>query len=42
MKTDEVGHAQAAMAAGGSDLPGPIRSLMKLTASVMTSAAYRV
>ncbi len=42
MKTDEVGHAQAAMAAGGSDLPGPIRSLMKLTASVMTSTAYRI
>jgi 3-demethoxyubiquinol 3-hydroxylase len=42
MKTDEVGHAQAALAAGGSDLPGPVRELMRLTARVMTSAAYRL
>lgn len=42
MKVDEVGHAQAAVAAGGSDLPGPIRGLMKLAARVMTSTAYRL
>jgi ubiquinone biosynthesis monooxygenase Coq7 len=42
MKADEVGHAQAAVAAGGSDLPRPIRGLMKLAARVMTSTAYRL
>jgi ubiquinone biosynthesis monooxygenase Coq7 len=42
MKTDEIGHAQAATAAGGSDLPAPLRELMKATARVMTRTAYRV
>jgi len=42
MKTDEAGHAQAAMAAGGSELPGPVRSLMRLAAKVMTGTAYRL
>jgi ubiquinone biosynthesis monooxygenase Coq7 len=42
MKADEIGHAQAARVAGGSELPAPIRQVMKLTARVMTSTAYRV
>lgn len=42
MKADEVGHAQAAMAAGGGELPGPVRSLMRLAAKVMTGTAYRL
>jgi ubiquinone biosynthesis monooxygenase Coq7 len=42
MKADEVGHAQAAIAAGGGDLPRPIRGLMRLAARVMTSTAYRL
>jgi ubiquinone biosynthesis monooxygenase Coq7 len=42
MKTDEIGHAQAAMAAGGSALPGPVRRLMTLTSRLMTGTAYRL
>jgi len=40
MKTDEVAHAEAAMDAGGSELPMPVRQLMRLTARVMTRTAY--
>lgn len=40
MKTDEVGHADAAIAAGGTRLPAPVRGLMRLTARVMTGTAY--
>ena len=42
MKADEVGHAEAAVAAGGSDLPVFVRRLMTLTAKVMTETAYRI
>jgi ubiquinone biosynthesis monooxygenase Coq7 len=42
MKADEVGHAEAAVAAGGSDLPLVVRRLMTLTAKVMTETAYRI
>jgi len=42
MKADETGHAQSAAAAGGTDLPGPIRRLMALTARIMTGTAYRL
>lgn len=40
MKTDEAGHAHAAVAAGGAELPSPVRGLMRLTARVMTRTAY--
>lgn len=42
MKTDEVKHAQSALAAGGAELPAPVRLLMKLAAKVMTTTAYRL
>jgi ubiquinone biosynthesis monooxygenase Coq7 len=42
MKADEVKHAESAMAAGGAQLPAPVRLLMKLTARVMTTTAYRL
>jgi ubiquinone biosynthesis monooxygenase Coq7 len=42
MKADEVGHAQSAMAAGGSELPEPARELMNITSRVMTTTAYRL
>lgn len=42
MKADEVGHAQAAMAAGGTELPAPVKRLMTLTGRVMTTTAYRL
>jgi ubiquinone biosynthesis monooxygenase Coq7 len=41
MKADEIGHAEAALAAGGSELPGVVKRLMTLTARVMTGTAYR-
>ena len=40
MKADEIGHAQAAMEAGGAALPAPVRHLMRLTSRVMTRTAY--
>ena len=42
MQRDEVGHAQAATAAGARELPAPIRSAMRLTSQVMTRTAYWV
>ena len=42
MKADEMGHAQTAVAAGGSPLPVPLRWLMRLTARIMTLTAYRL
>ncbi len=42
MQRDEVAHGATAKAAGGSELPLPVRSLMRSTARVMTSAAYWV
>ena len=40
MRTDEIAHGMSAKAAGGAELPSPIRSLMRSTARVMTSTAY--
>ena len=42
MKADEVRHAGDARAAGGADLPRPVRGLMRLVSKVMTRTAYRV
>ena len=40
MRTDEIAHGMSAKAAGGAELPSPIRSLMRGTARLMTSTAY--
>jgi ubiquinone biosynthesis monooxygenase Coq7 len=40
MRTDEIGHGATAKAAGASELPAPIRALMRHAARVMTTAAY--
>ncbi len=40
MRTDEAEHAQAAQAAGGIDLPAPVRGAMRLAAKVMTGTAH--
>lgn len=40
MRTDEIGHGATAKAAGASELPGPVRVLMRQVARVMTTAAY--
>jgi ubiquinone biosynthesis monooxygenase Coq7 len=40
MKSDEAAHAQAARARGAASLPGPIPTLMRVAARVMTGTAY--
>ncbi|WP_310646432.1 2-polyprenyl-3-methyl-6-methoxy-1,4-benzoquinone monooxygenase [Limnohabitans sp.] len=42
MKADEARHAQEALAAGATELPAPIKGLMKLAAKVMTTVAHRI
>lgn len=42
MKTDEAQHGTAAIAAGGRELPPPVRALMELASRVMTKTAYWV
>ncbi|WP_224784855.1 2-polyprenyl-3-methyl-6-methoxy-1,4-benzoquinone monooxygenase [Wenzhouxiangella sp. W260] len=42
MKIDEAQHAETAAAAGARDLPGPVRSAMRLASGVMKRIAYRV
>ena len=40
MRTDEIAHGLSAKAAGGAELPSPVRVLMRSTARLMTSTAY--
>jgi 3-demethoxyubiquinol 3-hydroxylase len=40
MQTDEIAHGRSAKAAGGAELPAPVRSLMRSTAKIMTRTAY--
>ena len=42
MKADESAHADAASAAGGINLPAPVRWLMRASARVMTVTARRI
>jgi ubiquinone biosynthesis monooxygenase Coq7 len=42
MQADEVRHGREAMAAGGTELPLPVRLGMKLLGRVMTTTAYRL
>jgi ubiquinone biosynthesis monooxygenase Coq7 len=42
MKSDEARHGDDARAAGGADLPRPVRGLMRLVSKVMTTTAYRM
>ena len=42
MRTDEGRHAQMAEDRGAARLPLPIRAVMRMTAKVMTTTAYRV
>ncbi|VAX12731.1 2-polyprenyl-3-methyl-6-methoxy-1,4-benzoquinol hydroxylase, coq7 type [hydrothermal vent metagenome] len=42
MKTDEGQHANMALEAGGTPLPGAIKNMMKLTSRVMTRTAWWV
>ena len=40
MRDDEMAHGAHARAAGGGELPAPVRALMRYTARVMTTTAY--
>ncbi len=40
MKEDEVNHANMALAAGGAELPGPVKLAMQLGSKVMTKTVY--
>jgi ubiquinone biosynthesis monooxygenase Coq7 len=40
MRSDEITHGATARAAGASELPAPVRGLMRRVARVMTTAAY--
>lgn len=42
MRADEAAHGANARAAGGTDLPEPVRALMRHTARIMTGTAYWV
>jgi ubiquinone biosynthesis monooxygenase Coq7 len=42
MKVDETAHAETALNLGASELPAPVKGVMKLAAKVMTTAAYRI
>jgi len=42
MQADEAKHGEDAREAGGRDLPRPVRALMRRTAKLMTSTAYRL
>ena len=42
MKADEVRHAVDAQKAGGVELPGPVKRLMRMAARVMTTVAHRL
>jgi ubiquinone biosynthesis monooxygenase Coq7 len=40
MKTDEIKHADTALAHGGAELPMPVKLAMKLSSKVLTRTAY--
>ena len=40
MKTDEIKHAETALAHGGSELPMPVKLAMKFSSKIMTRTAY--
>ena len=42
MRVDEAAHGQAARAAGGVELPAPVRGAMRLAARVMTATAHHI
>ncbi len=40
MKEDEANHATAALRAGATELPGPVKGLMRIVSQVMTKTSY--
>ena len=42
MKRDEAAHAASAFGAGATELPGPVKGLMRMAARVMTTTAHYI
>ena len=42
MRDDEIAHAEAAKELGATELPAPVKGLMRVMAKVMTTTAYRI
>jgi ubiquinone biosynthesis monooxygenase Coq7 len=42
MKTDEIRHAETAVSMGAHDLPPPVKAVMRLSSTLMTTLSYRV
>ena len=42
MRMDEIEHGQAALHAGGANLPEPIQKIMQAMSKVMTTTAYKI
>jgi 3-demethoxyubiquinol 3-hydroxylase len=42
MRIDEASHAAAAIGSGGSEMPFPVRTLMRVASKVMTRTAYYI
>jgi ubiquinone biosynthesis monooxygenase Coq7 len=42
MKTDEMAHANTAVALGALELPTPVKGVMRAASKVMTTLAYRL
>ncbi|MFO1320464.1 MAG: 2-polyprenyl-3-methyl-6-methoxy-1,4-benzoquinone monooxygenase [Burkholderiales bacterium] len=42
MRTDEIKHAQAALAGGGAPLPLPVQAAMRLASRIMTGTTSRI
>ena len=40
MKEDEANHATAALQAGATELPGPVKGLMRIVSQVMTKTSH--
>jgi ubiquinone biosynthesis monooxygenase Coq7 len=41
MRSDELRHGSTAVAAGGAELPQPVRKIMNLVSRIMTTGAYK-
>lgn len=42
MRRDEIRHGETAKAAGGKELPEPVKKAMALTSRIMTATSYRI
>ncbi|MFZ1908564.1 MAG: demethoxyubiquinone hydroxylase family protein, partial [Burkholderiales bacterium] len=42
MRIDEARHRDTAISLGAAELPGPVKSAMRLMSKVMTTVAYRI